>query len=495
MTTNSSLKVKDIHKTRGFIYDRNLVPLVNDTLNYTLCIKPSPATINYFKEKNNDIFSKLSKGFFVITSTDSTPEIKSDDIKKLSTYNRYSDNTALHIIGYTDDAGNGVCGIEKHFNKELNESGGTLSVAYSTDALGRLLQGEKIEIRDSGYYDKDGIILTIDKRIQQICESALINGNITKGAAVVLDIKTNEILGCCSMPMYNRNNLAEYTNSKDSPFLNRAFCAYPVGSVFKVVTASSALENNVSITDFCCTGSIEKSGKSFRCNKLDGHDNIDFNTAISHSCNPYFIELGTNLGGEKLIETSKSLGLGKNTNFGNGYKTYSGILPTKEDLNSDAAVGNFSFGQGKLTATPLQIAVIFSTIANNGLYSEPELMKGFADTDGKETPTKKQESYRVLKESTCHILKEALINTTKDGTGVAAHSEHFDICSKTSTAQSGQFKENGAEIKYCWFAGFFPADNPKYAICVMKEDGVSGGSDCGPVFKEIAEKINESLIE
>ncbi len=490
--TNSSVKVKTIHTARGFIYDRNLIQLVNNGKKHTICVKPTPTTINYFKENDKKIFEKLSKGYFVVETTESVPKIKSDDIKILPTYNRYDDSTAVHIIGYTDKSGNGICGIEKYYDDYLRESGGALSIAYSTDALNRLLLAEKIEIRDAGYYDKSGIILTIDKSIQKICEAALIKGRITKGAAIVLDINTSEILACCSMPVYDRINLSQYTKSKDSPFINRVFCAYPVGSVFKVITASSALENNISINDFCCTGSITKSGRNFRCNKLEGHQKINFNNALSLSCNPYFIELGTTLGREKLIETAEKFGLGKAFDLGNGFKTQSGVLPTIDDLNSDAAIGNLSFGQGKLTATPLQIATVFSTIANNGIYIEPKLIKGFSDSDGTQTINNENTSERVLKESTCKALKKALINTTIDGTGILAHSKLFDICAKTSTAQSGQFNESNKEIKYCWFAGFFPAEKPEYAICIMKEDGISGGGDCGPVFKEIAEKIESS---
>ena len=219
--SNNSLKVKNIANARGFIYDRNMIPLVNNGTDYSLCVKPSPTTIKHFKEKEHDIFNKLSKGYFVVTSTDTLPEIRTDDIKSLPTFRRYNDNIALHIIGYTDDTGNGVCGIEKYYNNELIESGGALSVAYSTDALGRLLHSEKIEIRDSGYYDKNGIILTIDKSIQQICEDALLNSEITKGAVVVLDIKSNGISACCSLPLYDRSRLSDYIQSKDAPFINK----------------------------------------------------------------------------------------------------------------------------------------------------------------------------------------------------------------------------------------------------------------------------------
>lgn len=491
-STQSSIRVKDIASTRGMIYDRNLQPLVNETYSYTSCVKPTLNTLAALKEKGADAetLKKISEGYFLFLPTDNENYYgNTEDIKTLTIYERYSSNLALHILGYTDSANEGVCGIEKYYNDELNESGGTLSVAYSADANGRMLTGEDVEIRDEGYYNNDGIALTLDKRFQEIAETALKNGNIDKGAVVVLDIKTSEILACASTPVYDRDNLGDFINSADSPFINRAFSAYPVGSVFKVVTAAAAIENGVTLPEHNCVGYIEKSGNLFNCNKLEGHGKLNLSSAMAVSCNPYFIELGTKIGAKELLHTAENAGFGKQNDLGNGFYTDSGILPDIADLNSDAAVGNFAFGQGKLTATPLQIASLFATIANGGTYNEPSLIKGDVDENGAVSPDIKTKGFTVFKESTCNNLKKSLLKTTSEGTGATAFSSLFRACTKTATAQSGQYDENGNEIKYCWFAGFFPYNNPQYAICILKENGVSGGSDCGPVFKEISENI------
>ncbi len=491
-STDSSIRVKDIATTRGIIYDTNLNPLVNNKYNYITCIKPTADALAVLKEKGVGLeaLKKASLGYFLLLPTKSQHFFEqSEDIKTLTTFNRYKNTSALHIIGYTDSSGNGICGIEKYYNDELINNGGTLSIAYSADANGRMLTGEIVEIRDNGYYDKDGIVLTIDKDIQKIAENALLKGNIEKGAAIVLDVKTSAILACCSTPTYDRNNLEEYINSDDSPFLNRALSAYPVGSVFKVITAAAALEKNVEILPFNCTGNIEKSDNKFNCNKLEGHGIINLNTAISHSCNPYFIELGTKVGAKELLHTAENAGFGKSIDLGKGFFTEEGILPDISELNSDAAVGNFAFGQGRFTATPLQIAALFATIANNGTYNEPYLVKGITDKTGSFSPNIENSGVKVFKESTCNTIKNALLKTTTDGTGTIAFSSLFDSCAKTATAQSGQYDENGNEIKYCWFAGFFPYNDPKYVICILKENGISGGSDGGPVFKEICENI------
>ncbi len=491
VATHPGLRVKEIATTRGVIYDRSLSPLVNNAYTYVACVKPTHTAINLLKSKNEQqtILEKAVKGYFLTLPAKTDIYGNTNDIKTLTVFDRYPTNTALHIIGYTDSGCDGVCGIEKYYNESLTESGGKLSVAYYSDATGRILLNEPIEIRNEGYYDKDGIVLTIDKKLQEITETALKNGNIDKGAAVVLDVKTGEILACASTPVYDRNNISEYISDENSPFINRALSAYPVGSVFKVVTAVSALENGIIPQNYFCNGSIEKSKTIFNCSNTEGHKNVDLSTALAYSCNPYFIELGTKIGAKKLLNTAEELGFGKNTDLGNSFFTDSGILPDISELNSDAAVGNFAFGQGKFTATPLQIASLFATIGNNGIYNEPTLIKGTADKNGGFSPDIKETGYRVLKQSTCKAIKNSLTKTVTEGTGKSAFSSLFDSCAKTATAQSGQYDKNGNEIKYCWFAGFFPYENPEYVICILKENGVSGGGDCAPVFKEIAENI------
>ena len=379
--------------------------------------------------------------------------------------------------------------VEKYYNDTLIKSGGTLSVAYSADAKNRLLTGETIEIRNDGYYASDGIVLSIDKNIQKICENALKNNEVPKGAVIVLDTESGGILACASVPCYDRNNMEEYLYREDAPFLNRGFSAYPVGSVFKLVTAISALENNVALPTYTCTGKIEKSKNIFNCNKTEGHGTIDLNEAIAQSCNPYFIELGTKTGAKKLLYTAEISGFGKTIDLGKGNFTDAGILPKEDELNSEAAVGNFAFGQGKFTATPLQVAAFLNTIANDGIYKEPHLIKGFVNSEGAFSPETTANGYRIFKESSCEVIKKAMMNTTKNGTGKIAFTSLFDSCTKTATAQSGQYDENGREIKICWFAGFFPAERPRYTLCIMVEDGVSGGTSCAPLFKQICEDI------
>ena len=491
-STQSGTRVRDIAISRGNIYDRNLYSFTNEKIQYIACIKPTKKALEFLsKSEDSETLKNIAQGRFIFKKTDTPQKYEGcEDIRVLPYFQRYSDNTLTHISGYTDQSGHGVSGIEKYYNNFLKNTGGTLSVAYSADANGRMMTGEAVEIRDNGYYDKSGLFLTIDKNMQLILEEAMEKGNIQKGAGVILNTQTNEILACASFPTYDRSNLEEALNNADSPFINRAFSAFPVGSVFKVVTAAASIENNIELKEYICDGSITLSANTFRCSKLEGHGKIDFRTAMAKSCNPYFIELGARTGGKKILEMSHKFHLGESIDFGNKFMTDSGILPLEEDLVSKADTGNLAFGQGKLTATPIQIASIFSAIGNGGYYITPSLIAGAVDKDGNITSeAEATNKEKVLTNRTCNILKNALEKTVTDGTGKSAQSNLYTCCTKTSTAQSGQYDENGNEIKFCWFVGFFPKENPQYTICIMKENGVSGGSDCGPVFKEIAENI------
>ncbi len=492
------IRVREIGNKTGTIYDRNGLPLTNNEKKTVVCATPTvknSVLISKLKGKEF-VESTILKGYFTpFILEENSVVTESDDIKTFGIFERYKDSVALHILGYRNYEGNGVTGIEKYYQDEISKHKGTLSIAYSADALGRMLVGEDVEIRDYNYYSQGGIMLTLDRNVQTITENALKNGNIDKGAAVVLDVQNSSILACASTPIYERNNIEKYLNATDSPFINRAFEAFPVGSVFKLVTAAAALENNINLTQYNCSGYIEKSGNKFNCNKIEGHGKIDFDTAVAMSCNPYFIELSTQVGATKLLKLAEKSGFGKSIDLGNGFLTSPGILPEIKELNSSAAVGNLGFGQGKLTASPLQIATFFAMVANGGVYNPPYIFKGMVEKNGNVIPEMQNPGEKLLTERTCNIIKNAMAKTTTLGTGKEAFTSLFDSCTKTATAQSGQYDENGVEIKYCWFVGFFPKESPEYVVCILKENGSSGGTDGAPVFKEISEKIYINNID
>ncbi len=489
-----SKKEVSLAEYRGMIYDRRKRPLVYNKNVYNVLVKPSLSALPKIKDLNETHLFKdnTEKGNLTVIKTEKYPGIETDEnITTVKTKKRYDNSFLCHILGYTDFENNGVCGVEKVCNGVLSEYKGGISVIYDTDALGRMLLGTDTEIREINSDDKSGIMLTIDRDIQIITETALKNSGIQKGAAIVLNAENFEILACASVPNFDLNSPEKSINDENSPFINRAFTPFSVGSVFKVITAASYLENGGKSDGFIynCKGKITKDGNTFLCSNKDGHKKADLKKALTYSCNTYFIELATKIGSEKLLETAKKFGLSKSFDLGFGFMTDTGYLPSESELNSDAAVGNLGFGQGSLLSSPLQIAVCYAVLGNGGEIAEPTLIKCKIDKDGQKYDERKLSKERILSEYTCKTISDCLLNAVNCGTGTNAKSDTVNICGKTATAETGKTDENGLPILDTWFCGFFPCENPEYVICVLKENGASGSSDDAPVFKEIAENI------
>lgn len=480
-----------LSQTYGNIYGRNLKRLTNTKEKTLVCAVPQPKLMLALeRSKSYTQFTEaLEKGEFYYGELADTSFFDNfEGAQRVKVYDRYSDNTAFHILGYRDSSGDGVDGVEFYFDNIIKANKGTLEAIYTADALGHILISEPIEIRNTDYNCNSGIVLTIDYTIQKVVESCLKKSDITKGAVVVLDAKSGDILASASVPSVNRTTLSNHLDDENSPFLNRAFCAYPVGSVFKVVTAAAALESGVALENYYCNGSIEKNGNIFHCNNTGGHGEMALKKALAYSCNPYFIELGTRVGAEQLTQTAKELGFGEKTDLGNGYEAKSGSLPRLYELSSEAAVGNFAFGQGSLTATPLQIALCYATILNGGNFHPARLIAGEMDFgEFKEYP--KRNGSRVLSESTCDTIKSGLKNALTDGTAEGAYSTLYEGYGKTATAQSGAYDDKGNELYCTWFAGGFSDGKSLYSVCILKENGISGSIDGAPLFKTIAEGI------
>lgn len=489
-------KTITVERQRGKIYDCNLRPLTNIYPKYYLAVKPTSIALSGLENQiPHDEFEKLAKNL-----SDGKPTLiplnnkinETKDTRVIKANSRYNNKQiASHIIGYVDNEGNGVTAIEKSYNDYLNKDSGVLKVAFTADALGRILPGTDIEIRQERGNPNKGVILTIDTIIQKITENALDTHDIDCGCAVVIDVKTGEIKAMASRPNFSPNSLVKSLKAPNSPFINRCVNKYTVGSAFKAIVACSAIENdNIKPSyKYCCTGTIEKSKVKFSCYNKKTHGTIDMRQALIDSCNTYFINLANKMDMNSLLEMCRNMGLSKPLNLASNLTMQDGNLPQLDELNSSAAIANFAFGQGKLLATPLQMACAFSSIASGGYYRQPYLVRGFVDVDGKMTNvTKPKKKIKVMSKSTANkvssMLKSVVDNHEK------AKPNNTTACGKTATAQSGWFK-NKQEVYHTWFVGYFPAEKPKYAVAVMKEFGVGGVVDCAPVFRGIVENVTE----
>lgn len=479
-----------VGEKRGMMYDRNFTPLVERETHLVSVVTPCAGAYGHLKGivDSELLKKKIEDGYPFIIETDT--EINNEFIRTFSVSERYSDNNlAVHLIGYCDSKGEtGVTGLEKAYNEYLSQGSGRLTVTFDVDAVGRVLAGMDKTVNDDNYSGKSGVVLTLDTRVQKIAEEALKNSTIESGCVIVMHAHTGEILAMASVPVFNQNNVAESLTQSNSPLVNKALQPYSVGSVFKPIVAAAALESGIDHREkYTCTGVITIGDRSFSCYKDKSHGEVDMTSALENSCNTYFINLIMKADENLLVELCRSMGFGYEDTLAPTIKGACGTLPTHEQLKIKGNLANFAFGQGSLTATPLQIAKAYHTLAT-GNYIKPQLVMGFTNTMGLMTKEPSAQSIKLLSDETVITLRQMLLSVTENGMADNADSDLVLLAGKTGTAQSGVFADS-KEVLRTWFAGFFPAENPHYIVVVLNENGTGGNTDCAPVFKKICENI------
>ncbi len=485
-------KVISVAQSRGLIYDRHGERLVGHEKQTVAAVKPTAGALALLKEQlKPDEFQAaaemLSVGQPLVMTTKRT--LLHDDILLLDTVKRTSgDAPACHLIGYTDEAGNGVCGLEKSLNEALNRSRGELRVRFPCDATGKVLAGSEIETIDDNYNNTCGVVLTLDKAFQQAVENAMDVCGLKTGAAVIVDCADGGICTIASRPRFDPTDVATSLKLPSSPLFDRSLAAYPVGSVFKLLIAAAALEQGIDpATQHRCSGSVSVGGASFGC--LKPHGAVNLPQALAVSCNCYFIQLMQQLDAGEVLTLARSFGFGQAIELADGLQTAAGSLPDVRELSSPAAKANFSFGQGSLTASPLQIASLYASVFSGGDLHVPYLIKGQINEAGEYTETHRpQPPYKLLKKENALLLSDFLGLAVREGTGKAALVEGADCRGKTATAQSGDYS-SGRERLVSWFAGGFTCGEKQYAMAILCDDGVSGSTDCAPVFAAAVRRI------
>lgn len=484
---------------RGTIYDTNMNPLVNTQSAYIAVVRPQKnpgvqfAALSPHVADWNDLEKKLGARLpFSIRVN--TANIKAPGIQIVRMDQRYSgQDIAPQLIGYLNSSGSGASGLEKAYNTILAQNTQTLYAYFPVDATGRSLTGLPPEIHREGESHTGGIVLTINRDIQLATQKAA-DKYLKAGSVVVMDPKTGDILASVSNPSFNQNDLETAIKSANAPMLNRALTAFNVGSVFKINVAAAALEAGVSagfsVQD---NGSVLVAGRTFHDENTSGYGLMDMATGMANSSNVYYITLGQKIGADTVRNMAQRLGFGSTYELAPGLLPSAGNLPSSSELNIPAALANFSIGQGTLMATPIQVARMVSAVATGGLLPMPRLVKASVDRNRQLSKTYPNATPdRVFSESTAKQLQQFLITTVQEGTGRPATPTYGGAGGKTSTAQTG-WMENGKSMDQTWFAGFYPAENPRYVIVAMMQNGVAGGTDAGPVFKYIADSLAPSL--
>lgn len=492
----------EVDASRGFIYDRNLKALTNNSSTPTIIV---PKVI---LEKDEDLFNKVlvnsslshrellnmmkNEEFAIQTPLNYTFDISDySNVFIVDIINRYDTNNLLsHVIGYVNEADNrGQYGIEKVYDEILNDRGKN-SVFLEYDDRHSLLIGTTEFVDDTNKpMDPAGVRTRVDINIQSYIESVMDKKRIN-GSVIVTEVATGDILGIASRPNFNQEQIQEYLENRDMTLYNKSIqVGYPPGSIFKIVVLLAALEDNSDVIheDFICNGHESVGNLKINCSGV--HNHINLKDAFSKSCNSTFIQMGKKIGSKKILDMARKLNFEDKINIGL-IEEISGTLPTKEE-SIGPAIGNISIGQGEIEATPLQISNLLMIIANDGIQKQLKLIEGISNDSG-ELIIKGfnyESDKRVISQEHTDIAKDYLIEVVKNGTGRRMDLDMYGSAGgKTGTAQA---IADNREILHGWFAGFFPANNPKYVVTVLVEGGGSGSTSAAPIFEEICKYLYE----
>jgi len=434
--------------------------------------------------------------------------------------------TAGHLLGHLQKDDSSAEGEDAYFSYRLTDYRGVLGIEAGYDKELRGKAGVKsVVVNNLGYRQTENIweaaqpgqniVLTIDREVQRKAETALqVYGPVTRGACVVMDVQTGDILVMASSPTVNPNDSiqgysdAEIERLRDPklrPEINRATQDnYAPGSIFKTITGLACLEAGLDPNAMIYNpGYYQFSNKRSKPVKdLAAPGQYDFKKALMKSSNTYFIENGLKVGIEAIIRLGQRLHLGERIGLPTRQEA-PGIFPNERTLRAgwyDGDTANICIGQGKMAVTPLQMAVMISAIANGGKVLWPRLVDRIETIDPTSTaPPVIFEKGRVrdnlgVRQRSLQIVREAMLADVEEGgTGSKAFIEGLDIGGKTGTAQVMD-AHNRTIADTVWFASFAPYERPRWAVIVMIETDVnagSGGSTCAP----IAKKIYQALLD
>ena len=434
------------------------------------------------------------------------------DTKRYYPYN----NIASHIIGFAGTDNQGLLGIEMMYDSTLKGKYGRVVNARNAD-------GTEMPYKHDRYYtpeDGSDITLTIDVTIQHFLEKhleqAMVDNRLQNGAAaIIMDVRTGEILGMATKPDMDLNNpfiitdtkvkkeydAAETPKEKDkiqADFLNKIWRnkavvdSYEPGSTFKILTAAMALEENVAtINDtFNCTGSmmISTYPKPIKCWNTNGHGHLTFVEAMMNSCNPAFMTIGARIGTENFYKYYKGFGFTEKTNIELSGET-SGLFHKIKEFHA-VELATASFGQS-FQVTPLQMISAISAVANDGKLLKPHVVKNITDQTGNITKTfDTTEVRQVISPQTALTLRNIMGVVVSEGTGKKAYLEGFNIGGKTGTSEKTP-RGNGKYIAS--FAGIAPVNDPKIALLLMLDEP-TGDYMGGTIASPLAGKIFDDVL-
>ena len=547
--------ILDVPAPRGQITDRNGEPLAQNRFSYNLAINfPTPLdfsdaqTLSFAREKI-DTTARLigrkikisdeailrhyhNRGIMPMEVAQNLSQLEYEQIKNdpppgvmvRPIYVRVYPNgkVAGQIIGYTGKTGRnpdgivdnhetlwpeteGREGLEQTFNDMLTGKHGEYKLTFDKD--GRKTSEKLITPPEPGY----NVVTTLDLRLQQLAEKAL-EAKAKRGAIVIIDPNNGDILALASWPTYDPNlfvpsisteQLKILQNDPDIPLLPRAYrSSYPPGSTFKIAVGIAALESHAVQPDdqYDCVPAIQIGNVTFHNWKKGNRGELNFVQALTESCDTWFYQVGIKTGAQPIIDWALALGFGAKCGIPLRGEA-EGRVPNDEYMKAthgrrllNGDIANMSIGQGDTQVTPLQMAQAMGVVANGGTLYQTRLVQQVQTFDNQIVT-----AYQVRAKRTLNLSSETLdelhtgMTDVVNGAGGTAHQASLDnaeVAGKTGTAQWGP---KNKERTAAWFAGFLPADQPRYAFATIYEGDVGskvhGGSAAAPMIADIFKEI------
>lgn len=437
-----------------------------------------------------------------------------EDYKRYYPYNTF----ASSVIGFTGSDDQGLSGLEYQYNEELTGTPGRLVTAQNANGTAMPFQYEqKVDAVDG-----NSLVLTIDETIQHIMEKYLRQGIAEhdiydRAVAIMMNVHTGAILGMAVEEGYNLNDpftlakshanddIKSLTGAKreraekealSAQWRNKAICdTYYPGSVFKIMTASMALEENKvdEKTIFNCTGSYRPipGGPSVRCHNTAGHGAQNLEQAICNSCNPAFMMIGEKIGTQKFWEYFQSFGFNAPTGIDLPGEA-SGQFFKGEMTALDLAIA--AFGQS-ISVTPMQMVTAISAVANGGELLKPYIVKQIVDSNGNVVKSAhKNVKRQVVSKETCKKMSGILEKNATTGSARNGYVAGYRVAGKTGTSEKKMdTNHDGIDDYIASFCGFAPSNAPEVCLLVYFDAPLAanyyGSWVAAPVFSQIMSEV------
>lgn len=531
---------------RGTIYDSTGKALAVSAEVDTISVNPSLLVVKNDQEKTNALKEHIAKALSEIfeldynevlvkvTSTNSVETIakkvdteKVAKLKKWMTDNKVTsginidedtkrsypyNNLASNLIGFCGNDNNGLAGLEYYWDSTLTGTPGKVTTAIDAAQDAIPDEEEKYIAPENG----SNITLSIDVNIQTIVEKYLkqaVDENNCKngGSMILMDPSTGDILAMATYPDYNLNtpfepnesmlatwdslSSEEKSNSLYKMYSNKVVNeTYEPGSVFKIIVASTALEENIVDTDtpgtFYCPGYEMVSGTKIRCAKSAGHGSQSLRNALENSCNPALIQLGQKIGVSTLYKYFRAFGLFEKTGIQTAGESSSQFHVESNVRSTELAT--MSFGQ-RFTITPLQMITAASAIANNGVLVKPRIVTKIENPDtGVVTNVEVENVRQVISSETASKVRSMMQSVVVDGGGQSGAVKGYSIGGKTGTSEpDANHPENGFVASFLAIA---PVENTK-VVALLSLYGLSssqnhyGGQIAAPVVSQVLSEV------